>query len=528
MSLRTRLPLAFLALLTLCLSGFGFGVYAVVDAKLHDEFEATVRARGDQLAPLLTTVVRDLEEVKPAMQQLRPPADTFTVVEETWPQQGILYKTDSLVSTSLPDVPPGRVVDLRTPQGPLSLYAVDFEVPDLVRLRALKEAGEPAGRADRRPKPLFTGRITVARSLSDVDSSLRLLRNILIGGGLAAVALATLIGIGLSDALLRPLERMRQAAQRIGDERDFHLRLPVDRPRGELGRLSLTVNQTLDELEQAHASLQATLDAQRRFVGDASHELRTPVTAIRTNVEFLRRAPHARQADRDEALADALAEVHRMEQLVGDLLALARLEAASEPVHRPLRLDALLADLHRDAARLAEPEIEVVLRPMPELWVRGDLEDLRRASWNLIENAVKYTRRRQQQEGPDGQEGQDGPGRRPGRRQRERVSLTLVGRDHTAVLTVADTGIGIAREDQRFVFDRFWRAPQARATPGSGLGLAITRRVAQAHGGSVRVRSSPGQGSTFTLELPAIDPPGEAEDRLASSAFVRTGMGPHS
>src|SRR4029453_875314 len=115
-------------------------------------------------------------------------------VEETWPQQGILYKTDSLVNTSLPDVPPGRVVDLRTPQGPLSLYAVDFEVPDLVRLRALKEAGEPPGRADRRPKPLFTGRITVARSLSDVDSSLRLLRRLLIGGGAAPGAAVPPLG----------------------------------------------------------------------------------------------------------------------------------------------------------------------------------------------------------------------------------------------------------------------------------------------------------------------------------------------
>jgi two-component system OmpR family sensor kinase len=521
MSLRTRLTLAYLALLTLCLSAFGFGVYALVDAKLHEEFETTLRARGDQLPPLLTTVVTDLEEVRPAMQQLRPPADTFIVVEETWPQEGILYKTDSLVNTSLPDVPTGRIVILRSPQGKLGLYALSFEVQDLERLRALKEAGERPSRPGPRPKPLFTGRITVARSLDDVDSSLRLLRSILIGGGLAAVALATLLGIGLSNALLRPLELMRQAAQRIGDERNFHLRLPVERRRGELGRLSLTVNQMLGELEQAHAHLQATLDAQRRFVGDASHELRTPVTAIRTNVEFLRRAPHARQADRDEALADALVEVRRMEQLVGDLLALARLEAGSQPVHRPLRLDALVADLHRDAARLASADVEVVCGPMPELWVRGDLEDLRRASWNLIQNALKYSQ-------PQVRDEPDGRARRAGRRQRERVSLGLEARGHRAVLTVTDTGIGIASEDQPFVFDRFWRAPQARATPGSGLGLAITRRVAQAHRGTVTVRSSPGQGATFTLELPVIDPPGEPEDRLAPSMLVRTGIRPHS
>ena len=149
---------------------------------------------------------------------------------------------------------------------------------------------------------------------------------------------------------------MRATAQRIGDERDFSHRMPVDGdPHDELGRLSLSFNQMLAELEQANLGLKTTLDSQRRFVADASHELRTPLTAIRTNVEFLARVPAARTEDRVEALRDVLTELRRMESLVGDLLALARLEAAAAPARRTFRLDHMLADVHRDALRMATP-----------------------------------------------------------------------------------------------------------------------------------------------------------------------------
>ena len=234
--------------------------------------------------------------------------------------------------------------------------------------------------------------MTVARSLAGVERSLRLLRTILIAGGLAVLLVAAL-GLGLA-ALLRPLARMRATAQRIGDERDFSHRMPVDGdPHDELGRLSLSFNQMLAELEQANLGLKTTLDSQRRFVADASHELRTPLTAIRTNVEFLARVPGARSEDRVEALRDVLTELRRMESLVGDLLALARLEAASaRPAKRTFRLDHMLADVHRDALRMAANGVEVRLGPLPEVWVSGDRDDLRRAVWNLVDNALKYTR----------------------------------------------------------------------------------------------------------------------------------------
>jgi two-component system OmpR family sensor kinase len=342
--------------------------------------------------------------------------------------------------------------------------------------------------------------VTVARSLAGVERSLRLLRTILIAGGLAVLLVAALVGLGLAAALLRPLARMRATAQQIGDERDFSRRMPVDGvPHDELGRLSLSFNQMLAELEQANLGLKTTLDSQRRFVADASHELRTPLTAIRTNVEFLARVPGARAEDRVEALRDVLTELRRMETLVGDLLALARLEAAVRSARRTFRLDHMLADVHRDALRTAATGVGVTLGPLPEVWVSGDRDDLRRAVWNLVDNALKYT-------------------------SAGTVDLRLRTEDGTAVLSVRDTGIGIAEGQLEHVFDRFWRAPSVRGTAGSGLGLAITRWVVQAHQGTITVASTVGYGTTFVLILPVVQgPPRQSLRRQDAGAPVSAG-----
>jgi two-component system OmpR family sensor kinase len=284
--------------------------------------------------------------------------------------------------------------------------------------------------------------------------------------------------------------------------------MPVDGdPHDELGRLSLSFNQMLTELEEANLGLKTTLDSQRRFVADASHELRTPLTAIRTNVEFLARVPGARSEDRVEALRDVLTELRRMESLVGDLLALARLEAAAvRPARRTFRLDHMLADVHRDALRSAAAGVEVVLGPLPEVWMSGDRDDLRRAVWNLVDNALKYTRA-------------------------GKVDLRLRAADGRAELAVRDTGIGIAEGHLDHVFDRFWRAPSVRGMAGSGLGLAITRWVIQAHDGTIAVDSVAGHGTTFVVTLSVVQGPPERarlhQGELLGVSRV-TGSGHHS
>jgi signal transduction histidine kinase len=511
---RTRLILAYLVLLTTALSGFGLWVYAYVDRNLHQEFYGSVQRQSNQLAQVLASDydnsasrAGDILDQWTNEQQ----RDTYIVVETRRdPELRLEIEAkrpqDALGGVDLPVVPPGRVVNVRPSANdlglPLAMYATQFEARRAVPRRSATVADQPSEIVK------LQGQVTVARSLAGVERSLRLLRTILIAGGLAVLLVAALVGLGLAAALLRPLARMRATAQRIGDERDFSHRMPVDGdPHDELGRLSLSFNQMLAELEQANLGLKTTLDSQRRFVADASHELRTPLTAIRTNVEFLARVPGARTEDRVEALRDVLIELRRMESLVGDLLALARLEAAvATPARRTFRLDHMLADVHRDALRMATPEVEVALGPLPEIWVSGDRDDLRRAVWNLVDNALKYTRT-------------------------GRIDLRLGAEDGKAELVVRDTGIGIAEGHLDHVFDRFWRAPGVRGMAGSGLGLAITRWVVQAHEGTIAVESVIGHGTTFALTLPVVQgPPTRARRREGELLGVSraTGSGRHS
>jgi signal transduction histidine kinase len=505
MSFRARLTLAYLTLLTLALTAFGLGVYAYVDRRLHQEFYASVQRQSGQLAQILnddydratsvgtSTLDRWSDDKEP---------DTFIVVEtrtDPEPELSVVAKhpQDLMAAKDLPMVPPGEL--LNVPAGandlrqPLAVYAATFEAST-----AKREPGSTNSPSPDAPKEFIKvdGRVTVARSLAGVERSLGLLRTILIGGGLAVLLVVASLGLGLAAALLQPLARMRATAQRIGDERDFSRRMPVDGNRhDELGRLSQSFNQMLAELEQSNLDLKTTLESQRRFVADASHELRTPLTAIRTNVEFLSRVPGARPEDRGAALHDILAELRRMESLVGDLLALARLEAASRPAKRTFRLDHLLVDVHREATRVAPPGVEVALGPVPEVWVSGDRDDLRRAVWNLLDNALKYTRA-------------------------GRIDLRLHAADGVAELAVRDTGIGITASHVEHVFDRFWRAPGVRGMAGSGLGLAITKWVAQTHDGTVAVESAAGEGSTFVLTLPVVRGPARGRSRQREGQLI--------
>src|SRR6266508_1746622 len=469
MSFRARLTVAYLVLLMLALTAFGFGVYTYVDRRLHDEFAYSVQSQGQALGRLLYSYdfANDIHE-NGQLGRKTPDQKPGTWMQiamgedkdrKRWAIDAKSPNTDENAGVRLPHVAYNRVTrvqaDLNDLHIPLAVYSEPFEALQSVPPGEKgRQANLPAPDVQKTPPKKLYGEVTVARSLDSVESSLRLLRSILIGGGLAVLLVAALIGSGLAAALLRPLAGMRPTAQQIGDDRDFTKRLPVEgKPhnrRDELGRLSLTFNQMLNELERSHVDLQTTLDSQRRFVADASHELRTPITAMR-----------------------------RMESLIGDLLALARLEAATRSAPRRIfRLDHLVADIHRDSGRHASDAVEVRLGPLPEAWVLGDRDDLRRAIWNVADNALKYTRTGW-------------------------VELSMAVHDGRAEVRVADSGIGIEDEHLDRMFDRFWRAPSVRGMAGSGLGLAIVKWVAELHGGGVSVESQPGRGSIVTIDLPA-------------------------
>jgi two-component system sensor histidine kinase MprB len=258
------------------------------------------------------------------------------------------------------------------------------------------------------------------------------------------------------------VRRLTATAERIAETGDPSERVPVS-GRDELSRLGGAFNTML-------AALEESLETQRRFVADASHELRTPLTSMQTNIEVLKQQERLEPEARERLFADLEREAHEMRDLIAGLLELAR---GDEPQERTtVHVDELVENVvHR--ARSRYPHLTWATRLEPTV-IEGYPERLERAIWNLLENAGKWSR-----------EGSS-------------VDVIL---EHNA-LTVRDYGPGIAPEDREHVFDRFYRAANARALPGSGLGLAIVSEVAEAHGGSVSAEEAPGGGALLRLRLP--------------------------
>jgi len=236
------------------------------------------------------------------------------------------------------------------------------------------------------------------------------------------------------------------------------------------------------------ARLDLAFASQRRFVADASHELRTPLAIIKANLDLALTDAQATDESRATAAAVIKRAIDRMARLTDDLLALARLDAPASG-REPVPLGALLEDAREEfAAAAAARAVELETSVMPGRIVQGDRDVLKRAVTNLLDNAVRVA--------PEG----------------STVRLSHGEVNGWAWLAVADEGPGIAPEHQEWIFDRFWRADDARTRPGggSGLGLAIVRQIAEAHRGSVGVFSEPGDGATFVVWLPRTADPGEA------------------
>lgn len=279
-----------------------------------------------------------------------------------------------------------------------------------------------------------------------------------------------------------PIQRLTRTAQHIGAE-DLHQRVPVPRARDEVQDLALTFNEMIERLDKAFTQ-------QRRFVADASHELRTPVAAIRSMTDVA-----LAQGTGEEEAVHVLSEVNvvseRLGHLINDLLTLARADEGQTLLERkPVRLDLLAADVTASTESLAtERDILVEVDAPEPVLVLGDEVRLIQVILNLLQNALMYTN-------ADG-----------------KISLRVEARDNNALLTIRDTGIGIAPEHLEHIFERFYRADAARsrAVGGSGLGLAIVDWIVHAHKGTISVKSEVGKGTRFTITLP-----------LAETIFITT------
>jgi signal transduction histidine kinase len=249
----------------------------------------------------------------------------------------------------------------------------------------------------------------------------------------------------------------------------------------ELARLTSTLNQMLGRLERSFSTL-------RRFTADASHELKTPLTVLRSGIERSITHPHVPR-DVLETLEETLFEVNRMTELVDSLLTLARADEGRAPLHlEEVDLREILVELSETASILGEQaSVQVAVQvPNDRVMMNIDASRIRQLLMNLLTNAIKYTP-------PEGS-----------------VEVDANVEDADVVITVRDTGVGIAPGDLPHIFDRFWRADPARSRsgtrPGSGLGLAISKWIAGAHGGTIEVESRPGKGTTFTVKLPTGSP----------------------
>jgi two-component system, OmpR family, sensor histidine kinase MprB len=311
--------------------------------------------------------------------------------------------------------------------------------------------------------------IQLARPLTEVDNALRRLKLLLALVFFAGVALAALLGRMAARRVLSPLAEVTATAQLIGETDDLSQRLSV-RADDEVGQLAENFNAMLERLAASRGELDDSMRAQRQLVADASHELRTPITSLRTNIEVLLAGGELGEEDRRRLLSDVVEQTEELSTLVSDLIEVARGDLPSESL-ADTRLDGV-AEESLARARRNSPEVEFVGKLQPVV-VRGNGERLARAINNLLDNAVLHS----------------GGGT---------IELSV---DATGVI-VRDHGPGISEEDLPHVFDRFYRGASSRATQGSGLGLAIVRQVAELHGGSVSAANAPDGGAVVTLKLP--------------------------
>ena len=448
-SVRTRLTLWYAGVLGLSLIAFALLAYYAAAEIFHRRQDELLRSTAQTVA---SAYVEELAE-----QHSIAKAGEVVLLELTFPNRYV----EVIDNTGQP-LAWSRNLSGKT-------FAIPSATSGVVTVEGLRAAVVPLSAEQN------LGFAVVAEPLSVIDDGLRQLRRNFFAGVPLVLLLASAGGYFLARKSLAPIASMNSQTQRITAE-SLSRRLDVTSPRDELGRLATTINDLLARLESA-------FNEQQRFIADASHELRTPLAVLRgeTEVALAKR----RTADEyQQSLSLIQEEAERLSRIVEDLFILAR-----QPIDAPARLmreRVLLNETVKDCARAAQVLASrkgvrlITENDVPSIQLTGDKELITRMLLNLLDNAVKYT--------PAGGE----------------ISLALTRQNGNAEITVRDTGIGIAESDRQRIFDRFYRVDKARsrALGGAGLGLSIVRWIVEVHGGEIYIDSSPGRGSTFTVDLP--------------------------
>ena len=317
--------------------------------------------------------------------------------------------------------------------------------------------------------------VQVARSLNERERTLESLGTTLLVAGSIMIVIAFVIGWFFAEITLRPIHKITQTAQTIGDERDFTRRVNYQGPPDEVGQLANTFNSMLSRLQDAFQKVEHSLEMQRNFVADVSHELRTPLTTLRGNLGLLRHTPPPEE--QDDIVNDMVDESDRLIRLVNDLLQLARADAGRSLAKEDVDVSAVLDETVRQAQQL-DPQRLIELDAPPDLHVTGDRDAVKQVLLIALDNALKHST--------------------------GNISVSAQAKGTQAELCVQDFGDGITPEKLEHVFDRFYRGDDSSTIPGFGLGLSIARTLVDAMGGEILMESEPGKETRVIVRLTRV------------------------
>jgi len=470
-SLRLQLAVWYTMAFAVLLLLTGAVFYQYLERSLEASVDTDLQIRTQQVASGLvlhhgTVTLYGVAAALPGFGAAKSPQGTYL----SDVNQGVLVRLLDAHGTLLAETPAFRALQVPVASVTQPLQGTPWQGTVLstgdqeVRLysRTLTNAGKPMAV------------IQVGESLSTLHALLHQLVAALLVVGFLVLASCTVGSYWLAGRSFAPIQRLAETARKIKGG-DLQQRVPVPLVRDEVQYLAVTLNEMLDSLDQSFSR-------QRRFVADASHELRTPVAVIRNKAEVALLRPRC-QDDYCTVLHSIHAETERLSHLISDLLALARGDEGQARFEREaVRLDQLVEAVAATADGLAyEHGIRLSVQVPQPVTLIGDEARLIQVIMNLLDNAIRYTN-------AGGQ-----------------VQVSLQATPQTVQLVVRDTGIGIASEHVPHLFERFYRAdPSRRRTGGSGtgLGLAIVEWIVRMHDGSVVVSSQVGQGSCFTVTLP--------------------------
>ncbi len=451
-TIKFRLTVWYLVVIAILLIGFGGVAYVLLSKNLYRNLDSSLRARSEEI-----------------QKSIKFEGGTF-IFDQKVDELVLIYNADRELKQRLgPNVEFETIgetvkqalfgnasfVSAETVEGPyVRLYAAPFNVDTATRIA-----------------------IVVGRVPNEILSMLAIFRMVILNSAVLLLFLAGVGGWFMAGRTLKPVERIADIARGIG-EGDLSRRIDVETD-DELGRLSSTLNGMIGRLEEAFVK-------QQRFVADASHELRTPLAVMQAETSLALEKPRTQEEYRG-ALELVSQEVGYMSEIVGKLLVLARTDAGNELLHvQEVDVAGLLTELAQDVDALAQEKgLHLSFGPLDGLTVSGDRVRLRQLFLNILDNALRYT--------PAG----------------GTISGSVVRKDDLAVVTIGDTGIGIAEEHLPFIFDRFYRVDRVRTDGegGTGLGLSIATSIAKMHGGALEVESRIGSGTTFRILLPLAGPP---------------------